>query len=88
MKKEEPVLLFYKPDTNEYGMFSLDWTVDLEFNGTMYHSAKQAIAAEMAKQFDDQASLQKIMLTEYAEAIDYSIKDIPESKEESDFLRF
>jgi len=82
MQKEVPVILFYKPDSNEYGMFSLDWTVDLEFNGTMYHSAKQAIAAEMAKQFDDQVSLQRIMLTESADAIDYSLKDIPEKKEE------
>jgi len=78
---EAPVILFYKPDSNEYGVFSLDWAVDLEFNGTMYHSAKQAVAAEMAKQFEDQENLQKIMLTESAEAVEYSIKDVPEGSE-------
>jgi hypothetical protein len=43
-EKGEPVILFSEPDTNDYGFLSLSWAVDLEYNGTVYQSAKQAIS--------------------------------------------
>jgi ribA/ribD-fused uncharacterized protein len=71
------VILFQDPETNDYGFLSLNWTVEIEFNGTMYNSAKQAIAAELAKAFNDQANLQKIMIAESPEEVNYNLDDVP-----------
>jgi ribA/ribD-fused uncharacterized protein len=79
--KAATVILFSEPDTNEYGFLSLSWAVQLEFNATMYHSAKQAIAAELAKSFNDQDHLATIMMTETAEAVQYKIEDVPGDKD-------
>jgi ribA/ribD-fused uncharacterized protein len=76
-----PVILFAEPDTNDYGFLSLKWVVDIEFKGTIYNSAWQAIAAEIAKSFNDQENLNKIMLAESPDAIDYSVDDVPGDKE-------
>jgi ribA/ribD-fused uncharacterized protein len=76
-----PVILFYEPDTNEYGYLSLKWPVELEFNSTMYHSAYQAILAEIAKSFNDQENLKRIMLSETADEITYTMEDVPGDKE-------
>jgi len=75
------IILFQDPDTNEYGFLSLKWTVQIEFNGTMYHSAKQAILAEIAKKFNDQEHLAKIMLAESPDTVIYSVEDVPGDKE-------
>ena len=71
------VVLFAEPDTNDYGFLSLKWTVELEFNGTMYNSAQQAIAAEIAKSFNDQDNLQKIMIAESPDDISYKVENVP-----------
>lgn len=73
-QQEEPVLLFSTPDANENGYLSLEWAVDLEINGTMYHSATQAVYAEMAKVLGDDAALRKIMLTDSPLMIHYERK--------------
>jgi ribA/ribD-fused uncharacterized protein len=72
-----PVILFADSETNEYGYMALDWAVQLEFNGIMYISAKQAIAGEIAKSFNDQENLQKIMLAESSDEISYSVENVP-----------
>ena len=79
--KVATVILFSEPDTNEYGFLSLSWAVQLEFNATMYHSAKQAIAAELAKSFNDQDHLATIMMTETADAVQYKLEDVPGDKD-------
>jgi hypothetical protein len=71
------VILFEDPQTNDYGFLSLKWTVEIEFNNTMYNSAKQAIAAELAKSFNDQENLQKIMLADTPEEVSYELDDVP-----------
>jgi ribA/ribD-fused uncharacterized protein len=71
--QEEPVILFSTPDANENGYLSLEWAVDLEFQGTMYHSATQAVYAEMAKVLGDDVVLRKIMLTESPLMIHYEV---------------
>jgi ribA/ribD-fused uncharacterized protein len=71
------VILFEDPQTNDYGFLSLKWTVEIEFNNTMYNSAKQAIAAELAKVFNDQESLQKIMIADTPEEVSYELDDVP-----------
>jgi ribA/ribD-fused uncharacterized protein len=72
-----PVILFQDPDTNDKGFLSLKWVVEIEFNGTMYNSAQQALYAEIAKSFNDQDNLNKIMLAESPDEIDYSLDDVP-----------
>jgi ribA/ribD-fused uncharacterized protein len=71
------VILFQDPETNDYGFLSLKWTVEIEFNGTMYNSAYQAIAAELAKAFNDQEGLQRIMLAETPEEVIYKLDNVP-----------
>ena len=71
------VILFEDPQTNDYGFLSLKWTVEIEFNNTMYNSAKQAIAAELAKIFNDQENLQKIMVADTPEEVSYELDDVP-----------
>jgi ribA/ribD-fused uncharacterized protein len=71
------VILFEDPNTNDYGFLSLKWTVEIEFNNTMYNSAKQAIAAELAKVFNDQENLQKIMVADTADEVSYELNDVP-----------
>ena len=71
------VILFENPETNDYGFLSLKWTVEIQFNNTMYNSAKQAIAAELAKVFNDQENLQKIMIADTPEEVSYEVDDVP-----------
>lgn len=71
------VILFQDPETNDYGFLSLKWTVELEFNGTMYNSAHQAISAELAKAFNDQEGLQKIMLADTPDEVVYRLENVP-----------
>jgi ribA/ribD-fused uncharacterized protein len=74
---ESIVILFAEPETNDYGFLSLKWVVEIEFNNTMYNSAHQAIAAEIAKSFNDQENLQKIMTAETPDEINYKLEDVP-----------
>lgn len=73
---KQPIILFSNTDTDEYGFLSLKWAVQIEFQSTIYHSAKQAIFAELAKLFGDQENLEKIMSSETADEITYSVKNI------------
>jgi ribA/ribD-fused uncharacterized protein len=75
------VILFAEPGTNDYGYLSLKWVIELEFNGTQYNSAHQAIAAELAKAFNDQDNLQKIMIAETPDAVVYTVDNVPGDKE-------
>jgi ribA/ribD-fused uncharacterized protein len=77
MQQNIPIILFSEPETNTYGYLSLSWPVDLEYNATVYQSVKQAIYAEIAKAFQDQTNLQKIMLAESPNGIEYRVEDIP-----------
>ena len=79
MKK--PIIVFSNTDTDEYGFLSLKWAVQIDFQSTTYHSAKQAIFAELAKLFNDQENLQKIMSSETADEITYSIKNVSNEDE-------
>lgn len=78
------VILFADPETNDYGFLSLKWVVEIEFNGTMYNSAQQALAAELAKGFNDQTALQKIMLAESPDEVDYKLENVPGETEKNE----
>lgn len=71
------VILFQDPDTNDYGFLSLKWAVEIEFNNTMYNSVEQAIAAELAKTFNDQENLEKIMLADTPYEVNYNLDNVP-----------
>ena len=72
-----PVILFEDPDTNDYGFLSLKWVVELSFNSSNYHSAQQAIYAEIAKEFNDEENLKMIMLAETPDEVQYELSDVP-----------
>ena len=76
-EKGATIILFAEPETNDYGFLSLKWVVEIEFNGTMYNSAQQALYAEIAKGFNDQENLNRIMLADTPDAIDYSLENVP-----------
>jgi ribA/ribD-fused uncharacterized protein len=71
------VILFAQPDTNDYGFLSLKWAVEINFNGTKYNSAQQALYAELAKAFNDEIGLQKIMSAESPDEVNYTLDDVP-----------
>jgi ribA/ribD-fused uncharacterized protein len=50
----------------------------------MYNSAHQAIAAELAKAFNDQDNLQKIMIAEAPEEVTYKLDDVPGDAESNE----
>jgi len=78
----ESVILFQDAETNDYGFLALDWVVQIEFEGTVYHSAKQALAAELAKAFQDDENYQKIMDAQTPVEVTYSIDDTKEDPQE------
>jgi ribA/ribD-fused uncharacterized protein len=71
------------PDGEGYGFLSLNWPVEIEVEGTMYHSARQAIFGELAKSFGDEAHRQAIMIAENPEDIHYTVNDVPGDVEEN-----
>jgi ribA/ribD-fused uncharacterized protein len=73
---DRPVILFGGANDENYGFLSLEWPVALTMNGTTYHSAKQAIAVEMAKRLKDQAHVDEFMAIDQPEQIRYSMKDV------------
>jgi hypothetical protein len=80
---DETVLVFAEPDSNTYGFLSLSWAVDLITSGRRYHSAKQALAGELAIHFKDEANAKKISEAETADAVSYSVEDTPGGKEKN-----
>ena len=80
-EKQEPVILFTDLETDPYAMLGLNWKAPIMYNGKQYHSAKQAIAAELAIQFDDKAHLEQIMAAESAKDITYTVNDVPGDKD-------
>ena len=80
-KQQREVLLFEGPTTNNYGFLSIDYSSNITYNSTTYNSVKQAIAAELAKSFNDQDNLQRIMNAENPSDITYSVVDVPGDKD-------
>jgi ribA/ribD-fused uncharacterized protein len=75
--EKEPVIVFEGTESDDYGYLSLDWSVMIEFHSTMYHSAKQAIYAELAKFFNDEVHLPQLLSAKTADEINYSLEDVP-----------
>jgi ribA/ribD-fused uncharacterized protein len=80
---DETVLVFAEPDSNAQGFLSLSWAVDLIINGRSYHSAKQALAGELAMHFKDEANYKKISEAETADAVSYSVENTPGGKDKN-----
>lgn len=77
MEAATPVILFEDPDTNDYGFLSLKWVVEILFNSANYNSAQQAIYAEIAKAFNDEENLKRIMLADTPDEVHYEVSDVP-----------
>jgi hypothetical protein len=80
---DETVLVFAEPDSNPHGFLSLSWAVDLIMSGRSYHSAKQALAGELAMHFKDEANYKKISEAETADAVSYSVENTPGGKDKN-----
>lgn len=72
-----PVIVFEGTASDDYGYLSMDWAIMIEFNSTMYRSAKQAVYAELAKFFNDQVNLPQLLTAETADEVNYSVEDVP-----------
>ena len=83
IKEAVPVIRFSDADhtNNPYGFLSLAWpvTIQIQENGMMvpYASARHAIFANMAREFNEEERASAIMNAETAEEIHYSVEDIP-----------
>lgn len=73
---DRPVILFSGAEDPQYGFLSLAWPVSLTMNGTVYHSAAQAFAVEMAKRLKDQVHVDQFMAMDQPEQIRYTMKDV------------
>lgn len=76
----QAVILFSSAAEDSYGFLSMDWKVDITLRGTTYHSARQALAVEMAKLYGDDAHTTEFMQMELPEGIRYTLEDIPIEK--------
>ena len=72
-----PVIVFEGTESDDYGYLSLDWAIAIDFNKTMYRSAKQAVYAELAKFFNDQVHLPQLLEATTADEVNYSLEDVP-----------
>ncbi len=60
---KDTVILFNRPDDNEYGYLANDWPIDINWKGVKYFTVDQALAAEKARYFGRTKDLQEIMRT-------------------------
>jgi hypothetical protein len=88
--RSEQVVLFGDASNVDYGFLSLDWEIALEIQSivdgksTMYQSATQAILGELAKFFQDQEHLEKIMMAATPDDIQYTVDDVPGNRDENE----
>jgi ribA/ribD-fused uncharacterized protein len=88
--RAEQVVLFGDATDVDYGFLSLDWEIALEIQSivdgksTMYQSATQAILGELAKFFQDQEHLEKIMMAATPDDIQYTVDDVPGNRDENE----
>ena len=80
---EKPVILFSRPDSNEYGYLSMQWPADFIINERFYRNAYQALMGEIAISFEDEANLVRIMLAENPNEIEYTWEDASGATEET-----
>jgi ribA/ribD-fused uncharacterized protein len=82
-KVVKPVILFSDIDyaNKPYGFLSLNYPVDIEVEGETYPSARHALYALLAGDFNDMDSLDRILQTEKSEALSYSVDTTPGGKE-------
>jgi ribA/ribD-fused uncharacterized protein len=77
----ETIALFSDPSMVPYGELSLSWPMHFIFNTHSYQSAKQAIAGELALHFKDETHFREIQDAEDADAVTYSVDDLPGGRE-------
>jgi len=88
--RAEQVVLFGDASNVDYGFLSLDWEIALEIQSivdgksTMYQSATQAILGELAKFFQDQEHLEKIMMAATPDDIQYTVEEVPGNRDENE----
>ena len=79
---EKGVLFIEDSETNENGFMAMDWPVQIRLQAIVYHSAKQALAAEQAKTFGDDEGFRRIMDAETPAEVSYGKNDAKKATEE------
>lgn len=64
--KSNVLILFNKPDDNEYGYLANEYPVEFSWKGVRYFTVDQALAAEKARHYGDMTALQQILKTRSA----------------------
>lgn len=64
--KSNVLILFNKPDDNEYGYLANEYPVEFSWKGVRYFTVDQALAAEKSRYYGDMAALQQILKTRSA----------------------
>jgi len=88
--RSEQVVLFGDASNVDYGFLSLDWEIALDIQSavdgksTVYQSATQAILGELAKFFQDQEHLEKIMMAATPDDIQYTVDEVPGNRDENE----
>lgn len=82
MASTKPVLFIQEAETNENGFMALDWPVQIRLRSVTYHSAKQALAAELAKTFGDDVGFRRAMDAESPAEVSYTMEQATEEKKE------
>lgn len=72
LPSQKPVLFIQNAGSNEYGFMALDWPVQIRLRSVTYHSAKQALAAELAKDVGDDEGFRKAMDAESPAEVSYT----------------
>ena len=80
---DETIILFSDQDMeiSPYGFLALGWPVAIPFNEKMYKSARHAIFAELAREFNDSERANAIQDTESSSDIRYTIDDVAGGKD-------
>jgi len=79
----ETVVLFSDQDmeTSPYGFLALSWPVTIPFHDKSYASARHAIFAELAREFNDNEQADAIQATESGSDIHYTLDDVAGGRE-------
>ncbi len=73
-------VFFYKPDSNSVGFLSADWATEIDFKGVHYNSVTQGVSVELAKFFNDNEAVKRLMSAYGAIDASYKYEDANAAK--------
>jgi ribA/ribD-fused uncharacterized protein len=79
-EKQISAVFFYKSDSNSVGFFSADWATEIDFKGVHYNSVTQGVSVELAKFFNDNEAVKRLMSAYSALDASYKYEDANAAK--------